>query len=250
MPSMVNLNVQIEQAKQTLQINNNNFIGIFLYGSQNYGLDYEKSDTDSILLVQSANKPKQELQTLTGKIKIYTLKYFIYRLKQGDLECYEILYSKYKRINPIYEEPLINFIKEFSDCMSYERIKSSLVMKLDEHLCHVLWLLTNKAKARYNKKRLYWAIRVWNQLERINNGEDFKSSLVYYPLWDYDLIKIKTITNYLSLKEFHDIYRYLVQSLRSLPYYSTKVLDEEEICLSKFYTSMINTSMIETKFKL
>lgn len=249
MQSMVNLNAQIEQAKQTLQISNNDFIGIFLYGSQNYGLDYKGSDTDSILLVQSANKPKQELQTLTGKIKIYTLKYFIYRLKQGDLECYEILYTKYKIINSIYEKALMNFIKEFSDCMSYERIKSSLAKKLDEHLCHILWLLTNKEKARYNKKRLYWAIRVWNQLERINGGEDYKSSLVYCPLnplHDYHLISIKTITNYLSIKEFDKIYTHLVMFNHSLPRYSRDIFVEEDKCLSNFYSGITNNNMSQT----
>jgi hypothetical protein len=188
---MVNLNSQVDYTKQTLQIEDDNFIGIFLYGSQNYGLDYEGSDIDSILIVKSADRPKQELTVSTGKVKIYTLKYFIYRLKQGDLECYEILYTKYRILSSVYEKPFIKFIKEFSDCINYERVKRSLAIKLDEHLCHVLWLLTNPEKANYNKKRLYWAIRVCNQLQRIIEGEDYKSSLVYRPLYDCNLMDIK-----------------------------------------------------------
>ena len=243
MQYMDNLNAQIEQAKQTLQINDEDFIGIFLYGSQNYELDYDKSDTDSILLIQSANKPKQELRTSTGKIKIYTLKYFIYRLKQGDLECYEILCTKYSILNPLYKSQFTKFSQEFLNCINYERVKYSLLIKLQEHLDCVLWMFLNPEKARYNKKRLYWAIRVCNQLQRINDGQDFKSSLVYYPSLDYDLLKIKTITNYLSIKEFNELYKYLVKYLRSLPRYSKEVLDEEEKCLSKFYTSMIKQNL-------
>lgn len=235
---MVNLSSQLSEVRQTLSISDDNFIGIFLYGSQNYGLDYEESDTDSILIVHSADKSKQELSTPTGKVKIYTLKYFIYRLKQGDLECFEILYTKHKILNPAYEDSFIGFIKKFSECMNYERIKNSLITKLDEHLCHVLWMMINKENARYNKKRLYWAIRVCNQLQRINNGESFESSLVYRDLLGCDLMQIKTVTNYLSIKDFSAIYRQLVDFLRFQHRYTKEILDEEEKCLSNFYASI------------
>lgn len=238
MQSMVNLSSQLSQVKQDLTISDDNFIGIFLYGSQNYGLDYKESDTDSILIVYSADKSKQELSTPTGKVKVYTLKYFIYRLKQGDLECYEILYTKYKIFNPVYEDVFINFINEFSNYMHYERIKYSLYVKLDEHLCHVLWMMVNKEKARYNKKRLYWAIRVCNQLQRINSGENFESSLIYKDLLGCDLIQIKTITNYLSIKDFNIIYKYLVSFINSQPHYSKEILEEEEKCFSIFYKNI------------
>lgn len=238
MRSMVNLSTQVAQVKQELNITDNNFIGIFLYGSQNYQLDYEESDTDSILLVYSSNKPKQELQTPTGKVKVYTLKYFLHRLKQGDLECYEILYTKYKIINSIYEDCFVKFVKDFSACMSYGRIKTSLYNKLDEHLSHVFWIISNKDNARYNKKRLYWAIRVCNQWERINNGEDFESSLIYRDLLGCDLMKIKTITNHLSIKEVSAIYRHLVDFIRSQYRGSKDVLDEEEKCLSELYENI------------
>lgn len=239
-----NLNSQLLQVQQALTISNNDFIGIFLYGSQNYGLNYEKSDTDSILLIHSADKPKQELQTSVGKVKIYTLKYFISRLKQGDLECYEILYTKYRIINSVYEDSFLNFVKEFTECTNYDRIKKSLIIKLDEHLCHVLWMLTNKENARYNKKRLYWAIRVYNQLERINNGEDFESSLTYKSSFDCDLMQVKTVTNYLSIKEFSIIYNHLIKFVHSQHHYLNAVLDEEEKSLSKFYEGISELYLI------
>ena len=235
---MANLSSQLSQVKQDLAISNDNFIGIFLYGSQNYGLDYDGSDIDSILLVHSANKAKKELSTTTGKVKVYALKYFIYRLKQGDLECYEILYTKYKILNPVYEKIFTSFIEEFSKRMNYERIKNSLITKLDEHLCHVLWMIVNKENARYNKKRLYWAIRVCNQLQRINDRESFESSLVYRDLIGYDLMQIKTVTNYLSIKDFNTIYKNLIEFIRSQRRYSKDVLDAEEKCFSNLYASI------------
>ena len=40
-----------------------NFIGVFLYGSQNYELNHEGSDIDSIVLIGNYDKPKQDLTT-------------------------------------------------------------------------------------------------------------------------------------------------------------------------------------------
>ena len=224
--------------KNSLNIDKNNFIGIFLYGSQNYSLDYEGSDIDTIILVREADKPKQEITVSVGKTKIYTLKYFIYRLKQGDLECYEILYTKHCIINPLYMEYFADFVQKFSACMNYERIMCALYKKLDEHLCHVLWILKNPEGARYNKKRLYWSLRVNDQIERLAAGEDFASSLIYKQKDDYDLLKIKTEVNHLSLKQFNIVYKNLIQTLRNRPQFSTIISDSEEKCLSDLYRNI------------
>ena len=232
----------LSTAKKYLNIADNNFIGVFLYGSQNYRLNTEDSDVDTIAIVLNSNQPKQEVTLPNGKMKVYTLKYFIDCLKRGDLECHEILYTKYRCINPIYENQLNTFIKDFSKCMSYDRIKHALHCKLDEHLCHVLWIIRNDDGVRYNKKRLYWAIRVCNQLKRINAGESFESSLVYQSDLSHDLVKIKMETDYLSLRDFNIIYKYLIEYLQASPRYLKVVSDKEEKCLSNFYTSV--TSML------
>lgn len=228
---------------ETLNIPIENFIGEFLYGSQNYNLDYENSDIDTIILVTEAEQPKIECSTLVGKTKVFTIRYFINRLKQGDLECYEILYTKLRNINPIYEDIFDNFVKEFFNCVNTERIQRALCNKLNEHLSSVLWVLSNNEKVRYNKKRLYWAIRVCNQLERLNSGESFESSLKYRPLLNYDLLKIKTIPNYLSIKDFNNIFKYLNKVLYSQPRYSIKILEAEEISLTNFYINITQINL-------
>lgn len=221
-----------------IDTSDDNFIGVFLYGSQNYGLGTDESDVDTIQIIRSAKKAKQEMELPNGKMKTYTLKHFLYRLKQGDMECYEILYTEHKITNPLYEEILNNFIREFSDCMNYDRVRLALFKKLNEHLCHVLWMIKNPDNARYNKKRLYWAMRVHNQLARINNGEDFESSLMYRADDGYDMLKIKSVTNYLSFKDFNYIFKNLNDYIHSLPRYSNAVTEEEERCISNFYMSM------------
>lgn len=228
----------LSSVKQSLNIPEDDFIGIFLYGSQNYHLDTEDSDVDTIVLVHSADKPRKELVTPIGKTKIYTIKYFIDRLKQGDLECYEILYTKYRIVKPDYNDILNEFVSKFSKVMSYERIKRSLLIKLYEHLSHALWIPRTDENARYNKKRLYWSMRVYNQLERILDGESFEASLVYISSLGHDLVKIKTIPNYLSLREFNEMYKLLVEFHDSSPRYLNAIIDEEDACLSDFYNNI------------
>jgi hypothetical protein len=55
------------------------------------------------LIVKKADSPKEERDLAQGKVKIYTVKYFLHRLQKGDLECLEALCTKHKYINPIYD---------------------------------------------------------------------------------------------------------------------------------------------------
>lgn len=237
-----NLKIQLEEIKHTLTLTEDNFIGVFLYGSQNYSLNNEQSDSDAIMLIQEADRQHQEFTTALGKVKIYTLQYFLHRLKIGDLECYEILYTKYRIVNPKYSDTFQKFIISFSQSMNYERIKCSLVKKLNEHLLTLFWTGVSPNNERYNKKRLYWAIRVYNQLNRIEQGEDFQSSLIYRSDEIDDLMQIKSIPNYLSISRFNEIYKKLISFITS---YQLKVeqvyhqeTEKEKLCLSEFSIQM------------
>lgn len=214
-----------------------NFVGIFLYGSQNYGLSTSQSDVDTILIVKKADSPKEERDLAQGKVKIYTVKYFLHRLQKGDLECLEALCTKHKYVNPIYDQDYIAFARDFIHVLNYERTKRALQFKLDEHLNHIFWNI-RKTNDRYNKKRLYWAIRVQNQLERICIGESFESSLIYNSNRPYDLLAIKQTSNCLSLRELNEIYNDLYKYFISLPKWSNKVLPEEEKICSNFYSKI------------
>ena len=237
---MNKLKCQLDYIQNFLSLSENDIIGIFLYGSQNYGLSTQDSDVDSIVLVTNTQRLKQEITLDSGKVKVYTIPYFIERLKRGDLECYEILFTPHRILNAKYESVFANFVQKFSHCMSYDRIKRSLYIKLDEHMHYIFWMIINKDGAKYNKKRLYWAIRVCNQLERILNAESFESSLIYKDLINCDLITIKTVTNSLSVKELNRIYKYLLEFLYQRGRYSNDVSNNENDCLSDFYNKIIN----------
>ena len=222
-------------AKQVLNELNSNFIGIFLYGSQNYGLDNEESDKDAIIIVKENDKPHRQVTLSSGVVKIYTLRYFLSRLQKGDMECYEILYTKHRFINNLYDEIFDNFVIEFSKIINLDRIKHALALKLHEHLTSVAWISINQDNSKYHRKRVYWSYRVSDQLRRVIEGECFKDTFIYDKSNREELLKIKSIVNYLPLKKLDKNLRLMYQQLRELPKYDTQVTEKEEECLSNFY---------------
>ena len=238
MQSMDNTLTTLEKIKNLLEIEPEKFIGMFLYGSQNYGLANEHSDVDCIVIIDSAPTAKREVETELGVAKIYTLKHFIYRLKKGDLQCFEALCTKHRIVNPIHENAIDALARNIFGVIDTNKLRTSLIYKLDEHLHTVLWLPSNKDGARYNKKRLYQAIRVCDQLQRLEEGESFASSLVYIDRLGVDLAKIKTETNYLSISDFKKIYKCLVDAIRAQAPRAVNSTPEEEACYSRFYSDI------------
>ena len=139
-----------------------NFIGIFLYGSQNYGLDTEKSDRDAIIIIKEGKNASREVSYKNGVVKIYTLKYFLFRLQKGDMECYEILYTPHRFVNEKYEVVFDKFVTSFTKEINLDRIKHALALKLSEHLSNVGWLPFGYNGDKYHIKRAYWCYRVFD----------------------------------------------------------------------------------------
>ena len=245
MQSMDNISKNLDKIRNQLKDFGNNLIGIFLYGSQNYGLSDSGSDMDTIVLVRTADQAKREVTMPFGKIKIYTLKYFLYRLKRIDLECYEILYTQFKYINQDYERAWVKFVSEFSKSIDYSCVNLSLNYKLQEHLHHIFWMLTNPEGARYDKKRMYWALRVANQMAQIDLGKTFTESLSYdYSLLEYDIRQIKQKVNYLTNAQLMDVIKYANNILRKPRAYNKAIPEQMEQTLSEFYNAIEVTNLL------
>lgn len=226
-------------AKKVLGAIDSNFIGIFLYGSQNYGLNTEDSDTDAIIIVKESDCAHKQVHLASGIIKFYTLKYFLSRLQKGDMECYEILYTKYRFINNQYEKAFDDFVIDFTKVLKLDRVKHALALKLHEHLSAAMWMPFNRDNSKYHRKRVYWAYRVSDQLTRIIEGESLKNTFIYNEQNKEELLKIKSITNYLQLEELGKNLRRMHTQLRKLPKYNIEVTESEALCLSSFYNVII-----------
>ena len=217
--------------EESLRVNSEDLIGVFLYGSQNYGLDTADSDMDMIILTKKADKACQEIKSRLGVTKIFTLSHFVNLLKRGDLECLEVLFSTKSLVNDRYTSEWESFVKEYSECLNYNKVKRSLLRKLAEHLDFVLWN-PYRDVTFYNKKRLYWAIRVMNQLKRVSDGESFESSLVCSENLRDRLVCIKTGDTTLTVGEFSKIFNDMGDYLRSYPKVEVSDSLEGEKCLN------------------
>lgn len=206
----------VKQLKEQLNISDGAFIGLFLYGSQNYGLDSETSDKDYICIVTDFNLSYQTVHINNSQIKIYSAYYFLRLLQAGDLECLECLYTDQAEINPHYSKVIKQVKENLLDVLNYEGVIASLNKKLKEHISYLYIRKANDSPAaQYSRKRLYWAIRVGDQLERVLSGESFVSSLKYPENARDELLKIKTIENYLDSLQVNTIEKRLQELIET-----------------------------------
>jgi hypothetical protein len=187
----------IEHVKTQLKIQDSAFVGLFLYGSQNYGLNTDSSDCDYICVLADYEMSYNTLMYQNGVVKVYNLRWFLNKLKQGDLECLECLYSDHQEINSNYSKTLKTLVNILNKSINIDCIKASLSNKLAEHLT-----VLRESDTKYSKKRLYWAVRVADQLTRVAAGESFKDSLKYKSDNLDELLKIKTIDDYITTESF------------------------------------------------
>ena len=103
-------------------------IGVFLHGSQNYGLDFETSDVDSICLVMPSKEdilkvkePMSKELTIeesNEKIVVWEIRKFINFLEKGGFNQLEVLYTDYYVLAPDYFG-LWEFIRRHKEYIAY-----------------------------------------------------------------------------------------------------------------------------------
>ena len=99
--------------------NKNQIVGIFLQGSQNYGMDYYNSDVDTKLIIVPTledialnKKPISTTHVLPNNehIDIKDIRVMFQTFKKQNLNFVEILFTKYCIINPLYLQLWSNFV--------------------------------------------------------------------------------------------------------------------------------------------
>ena len=87
-------------------------VGVFLQGSQNYGLDYEGSDIDTKCIVLPTledlifnRKPVSTTHVLPNEehLDLKDVRLYFQTFRKQNLNFMEILFTKYKIVNPTYE---------------------------------------------------------------------------------------------------------------------------------------------------
>ena len=160
-------------------------VGIFLQGSQNYGLDYEGSDIDTKLIVVPTwedicfnRKPVSttHIRANDEHIDLKDIRLMFQTFRKQNLNFMEILFTKYKIINPMYEEywaELVEYnekIAMYDPCGAVKTMKGIAMEKYHamEH--------RYPAKAEiidawgYDSKQLHHLFRISEFIDRYCNG--------------------------------------------------------------------------------
>ena len=167
-------------------------VGIWLQGSQNYGLDTPDSDVDTKLIVTPsfkdialAAKPisTTHIRENNEHIDFKDIRCYIDCFKKQNLNFLEILFTPYFIINPLYEQEwkrLVIHREEIARMNPYRAVKSMKGIGLEKYFA-MEHRYPSKADTidlyGYDGKQTSHQIRVYDYLRRYIAGEDYESCL-------------------------------------------------------------------------
>ena len=168
-------------------------VGIFLQGSQNYGLDYEGSDIDTKLIVTPTFKDiamnKKPVSTTYIRandehIDWKDIRLYIQTFRKQNLNFLEILFTPYKILNPMYKEQWNRLIEAREDIAHYSPVQAIKSMRsiakekyfaMEHHYpSRMEWI----NKYLYDQKQLHHLLRIEEYIVRYINGVPYEKCLV------------------------------------------------------------------------
>ena len=167
-------------------------VGIFCQGSQNYGLDYEKSDIDTKLIVTPTlddlifnRQPVSTTHILPNEehIDFKDVRLYMQTFRKQNLNFLEILFTDFKIINPTYEKfwnILIEHREEIAHFNRYQAIKSMKGIGMEKY--HAMEhpypsKLAVLDEWGYDPKQLHHLLRVEEYIGRYCAGEKYEDCL-------------------------------------------------------------------------
>ena len=190
-------------------------VGVFLQGSQNYGLDYEGSDIDTKCIVLPTlddlifnRKPVSTTHVLPNEehLDLKDVRLYFQTFRKQNLNFMEILFTKYKIVNPLYEPYWNRLIENNEQIARYNPVGAVKTMKgIAMEKYHAMeHRYPSKVdiidKYHYDGKQLHHLLRVREYLIRYINGEPYKNCLVTNCGEYLKLVKTLTPNGF-----FHDI---------------------------------------------
>ena len=180
----------------------NHIVGVFLQGSQNYGLDYEGSDIDTKCIttptfkqIALARKPLSTTHVRANDehIDMKDIRLYVQTFRKQNLNFLEILYTPYyvfPNHNPtkfskgLYENEWNRLIERREDITHYDPVRSVKSMMgiasekyyaMEHHYpARMAWI----EKYGYDPKQLHHLLRVSEYLDRYLAGESYGDCLV------------------------------------------------------------------------
>lgn len=180
-------------------------VGIFLQGSQNYGLDTPRSDVDTKLIVVPSfkdiamnRKPISTTHVRANEERTdwKDIRLYMQTFRKQNLNFLEILFTNYSIVNPIYEKQwnrLVESREAITHFNPYRSVQSMKGIALEKY--HAMEheypsKVEILKKYRYDPKQLHHLVRIEDYLGRYINGESYESCLNPGPM-KQELIEIK-----------------------------------------------------------
>lgn len=167
-------------------------VGLFLQGSQNYGLELPTSDVDTKLIVVPtfedialARKPVSTTHVRANDehIDLKDIRLYIETFRKQNLNFLEILFTDYFVVNPLYAEQwarLVEHREEIARMNPYRAVKSmkGIAMEKFHAMEHPYpTKLDLIEKYGFDGKQVHHLIRVDDYLTRYIVGEPYKDCL-------------------------------------------------------------------------
>ena len=168
-------------------------VGVFLQGSQNYGLDYEGSDIDTKCIVLPTlddlifnRKPVSTTHVLPNEehLDLKDVRLYFQTFRKQNLNFMEILFTKYKIVNPLYRLYWNRLIENNEQIAHYNPVGAVKTMKgiamekyhaMEHRYPSKVDLID---KWGYDGKQLHHLMRVEEYLTRYINGEPYADCLI------------------------------------------------------------------------
>ena len=182
-------------------------IGIFLQGSQNYGLELPTSDVDTKLIVAPSfeeiamnTKPVSTTHIRANEehIDFKDIRLYMQTFRKQNLNFLEILFTPYQIVNPDYMPDwyrLYEAREQIARMNPWRAVKSMKGIALEKY--HAMEheypsKVDVLAKHGYDGKQVHHLLRVEDYLIRYINGEEYEKCLIPTPkiktkLLDYKL---------------------------------------------------------------
>lgn len=167
-------------------------LGVFLQGSQNYGLEYEGSDIDTKCIVLPTfedfclnKKPVSTTLILPTNehVDLKDIRLMFECFKKQNVNFIEILFTKYNLINETFKslyQPMLDNAELISKYNNYAFINCMAGMSMEKYkaLEHPYPTLIEKIeKYGYDPKQLHHILRMHEFTHRYISGETYKACL-------------------------------------------------------------------------
>lgn len=168
-------------------------VGVFLFGSQNYGVSLETSDIDTKAIVVPSlmdnivwgrNKISVEVERENGKLSIHDIESLHTSIKKQSMNFVEVLFTPYKILSPVYEafySPMFEHREGIAKLNTFKAVHCILSMAHRQHSRLFTELPANEERVRragYDYKAFAELLRLEDALNAQIAGLPYEKSLV------------------------------------------------------------------------